>query len=204
MVSFRGEFLIMAHFQGLDGTSSVVPNGYSSIVRQDVAIPRVKMKGKLSINLLSLLIICGTTLPAVAANWGDFRDDGIHHLGDGRYVRIYQAVLWNIPYGQDWTDACSRQPANINGIHFDHPTACLKSSVLQPVSWILGAIGVGALVTPGGQGVGAMSTLGSGVAVILDAMGWGALNVWGIFYVQTNQPPDTDDGGTRNPHRPVD
>ena len=194
----------MANFEGLDGTSSVVPNGYSSIVRQDVAIPRAKMKGKISINLLSLFIICGTTLPAVAANWGDFRDDGIHKLDDGRYARIHQAVLWNIPHGHDWIDACSRQPANINGIHFDHPTACLKSNALQPISWILGTIGVATLVTPGGQAVGAMTTLAGGGVVILDMMGWGATNVWGIFYVQTNKPPDTDDGGTRNPHRPVD
>ena len=194
----------MANFQGLDCTSSVVPNGYSSIVCQDVVIPRAKMKGKISINLLSFLIICGTTLPAVAANWGDFRDDGTHKLDDGRYARIYQAVLWNIPHGHDWIDACSRQPANINGIHFDHPTACVKSSAFKPISVILGLIGAAALFTPGGQGVGAMTTLGSAVIGPLDATGVGALQVWGIFYVQTNKPPDTDDGGTRNPHRPVD
>lgn len=138
------------------------------------------MQRMIAASLLTSLIIVGASFPALAAHWGDFRDDGIQDLGNGRKVRVYQAILWGIPWGHSWEDACAKQPANINGVHFDRPTACVKSSILQPISAILAGISVVGLVFPP---VGVAAAVGSVGTSALDLSGAGALNMWGIFYV---------------------
>lgn len=114
------------------------------------------------------------------AHWGDFRDDGIHDIGNGRKVRIYQAILWDIPWGDSWEVACACQPADINGVHFDHPTACVKSSILQPISAILAVVSLVGIAFPP---VGIAAAVAGAATVMLDLGGVGALNMWGIFYV---------------------
>ncbi len=170
----------MTYSQGSEDTNSVGPNDCWGNVRWDGAVRKVKMQRKIAASILSSLFIVGTSIPAVAAHWGDFRDDGIQELGNGRKVRVYQAILWGIPWGHSWEDACARQPANINGVHFDRPTACVKSSILQPISAILAGIGVAGLVFPP---VGVAAAVGSVATSALDLSGAGALNMWGIFYV---------------------
>jgi hypothetical protein len=43
---------------------------------------------------------------APATNWGDIGDRGC--LGVG--IRGYSAILWNIPWGKSWEDACAETP----------------------------------------------------------------------------------------------
>jgi len=154
--------------------------GFCNTVRRNGAVRRVKMQRKIVASLLASLIIVGASSPAVAAHWGDFRDDGIQDIGNGRKVRVYQAILWDIPWGQSWEDACANQPADINGVHFDRPTACVKSSILQPISAILAGVSLVGIAFPP---VGVAAAVAGAATVMLDLGGAGALNMWGIFYV---------------------
>lgn len=53
-------------------------------------------------SLASLLF----TSTADASNWGDFKDDGCVKIENGVAYRQYSAILWNIPWGASWGDAC--------------------------------------------------------------------------------------------------
>jgi len=166
--------------QGLDDKNSADPNGCWSTVRRNGAVRRAKMHRKIVARLLTSLIIVGASSPAMAAHWGEFRDDGIQDLGNGRKVRVYQAILWDIPWGHSWEDACANKPADINGIHFDRPTACAKSSILQPISAILAGVRLASLSFPPLGVAAAVASVGTST---LNLSGAGALNMWGIFYV---------------------
>ncbi|MDQ8036167.1 MAG: GYF domain-containing protein [Pedobacter sp.] len=52
--------------------------------------------------------------------WGPFKRDGIVRPG----VRQYSSILWGIPFGQSWENACANMPATINGIYFPRPSRC--------------------------------------------------------------------------------
>jgi hypothetical protein len=130
-------------------------------------------------------------------HWGDFKDNGCVDLGDGRKARSYSAILWDIPSGANWEEACSKMPADINGVHFDHPTICVKTNIVDALSFA--ALVVGLKTGVGGAILGA-------AALIISQAGIGALNMWGVFYVedgtcgvQTNEPFD----GTSDPHHHV-
>jgi hypothetical protein len=43
---------------------------------------------------------------AYAANWGEFKDDGCAKIENGVAYRKYSAILWDIPWGQNWEQAC--------------------------------------------------------------------------------------------------
>lgn len=60
---------------------------------------------------------------AHAANWGEFQKDFCR--GVSPPIRQYSAILWNIPWGYSWEDACKVQPADILGYHFNNPSRCV-------------------------------------------------------------------------------
>jgi len=58
------------------------------------------------------------------AKWGDFkRDNCVQEVG----YRQYSAILWNIPPGINWLDACNSAPATINGQSFAKPARCKEA-----------------------------------------------------------------------------
>jgi hypothetical protein len=132
--------------------------------------------------LMAALLLTGSASPAAAAHWGEFRDDGCIHVGDGRQVRVYQSVLWGIPWGHSWEEACANQPADVAGVHFDHPTACVKSSVAQALGVIATALGASGLALEFPP-LGVAAAVVGVTTAILNLGEWGALNMWGIFYV---------------------
>jgi hypothetical protein len=137
---------------------------------------------------VAMLVAISFATPALAKqHWGDFRDDGCVTYKDGKY-RVFKSVLWDIPWGHSWETACAKMPATIilrkKKVHFTHPTACVKSSVVDALSITGAVLGVAGVVNPVAGGVGAVF----GVAtVMLDKSGGGALNMWGVFYVKDNQ-----------------
>jgi hypothetical protein len=133
--------------------------------------------------LLATLVLAGVVSPAAAApHWGKFRDDGCINIGGGRRVRVYQAVLWDIPWGYSWEKACSKQPAIVAGVHFPRPTACVKSTIAQSLGVIAPALGTAGLVSKN-PAFGAAAVVVGGTTAILNLTGGGALNMWGVFYV---------------------
>ncbi|TBU39033.1 hypothetical protein BD309DRAFT_873169 [Dichomitus squalens] len=60
--------------------------------------------------------------PRCITYWDTLRDLGCSSAQSGK--RRYEARLMNLTHRDDWDAMCSTTPATINGIHFDHPTAC--------------------------------------------------------------------------------
>ena len=122
-------------------------------------------------------------------HWGNFKDNGCVPLSRFKKKRQYSAILWDIPSGYSWEDACSRMPATVMGQHFDHPTACVKSNASAVIAGtgIIASTVAGALVAgPVGSAAAA-----AGTSVIVEGInqgtGGGALNMWGIFYVEDSR-----------------
>jgi len=63
------------------------------------------------------------TNSALATNWGDFKKD--HCVAEGK--RQYSSILWNIPGGQSWEQACATTPASINNQHFPGADRCVNT-----------------------------------------------------------------------------
>jgi hypothetical protein len=55
--------------------------------------------------------------------WGSFQADGC--IGYGR--RQYSAILWNIPSGYSWEQACAATPATVVGQYFARPSRCVNN-----------------------------------------------------------------------------
>jgi hypothetical protein len=68
------------------------------------------------------LLLLGPT-SAFAMNWGTFEADSCTSTD----YRQYSAILWNIPWGQSWEQACANMPATINGYYFSHPSRCVNA-----------------------------------------------------------------------------
>ncbi|PSB53940.1 hypothetical protein C7B67_01080 [filamentous cyanobacterium Phorm 6] len=120
-------------------------------------------------------------------HWGDLKDNGCVDLGNGRKARSYSAVLWDIPWGASWEQACSTMPADINGVHFDHPTVCVKANVvdtLSLVSLVAGLVATGAGSTPVGVVAGLGGAIIGATSLVFSQADVGALNMWGVFYVE--------------------
>lgn len=69
-------------------------------------------------------VALGVTLLSVngdASDWGTFQADRCVSIG----VRQYSSILWNIPWGWDWGQACRTTPATINGVAFPGATRCV-------------------------------------------------------------------------------
>lgn len=60
-----------------------------------------------------LLAACGSS--AFSANWGDFKKESCNASGG---TRKYSSILWNIPWGASWEDACRTTPATIDGVTY--------------------------------------------------------------------------------------
>lgn len=58
-----------------------------------------------------------------ATNWGPFQRDACTAIG----LRQHSAVLWNIPWGQSWEEACHTTPATIDGQSFSGATRCVNA-----------------------------------------------------------------------------
>ena len=120
--------------------------------------------------------------------WGKFKDDGCVPLSRFEKRRQYSAILWDIPAGYSWEAACSKMPAAINGQHFEHPTACVKSnaSALIAGTGIIASTVAGALAAgPAGSAAASAGTAVL-VEVINQSTGGVALNMWGVYYVEDN------------------
>jgi hypothetical protein len=133
----------------------------------------------------ALLGVIAFATPAMAAqHWGSFRDDGCVKYKEGKY-RVFKSVLWGIPWGHSWEVACSKMPATITlrkeKVHFTHPTACVKASVVDALSITGAVLGVGGVAYPPAGVVGAVLGV---TTVALDKSGGGGINMWGVFYVQ--------------------
>ena len=131
--------------------------------------------------LLAALTVCVFATPALSAqHWGSFKDNGcVTH--NGKKFHVYSSVLWDIPWGDSWEVACSKMPAKVHGFEFDHPTACVKTSVVETVGITGPVLGVPGLLYPPAGVAGAVLSV---AAVAMDKGGVGGLNMWGVFYVQ--------------------
>jgi hypothetical protein len=58
-----------------------------------------------------------------AQNWGGFQRDGCTAIG----LRQHSAILWNIPWGKSWEDACRTTPATIDGQSFSGAARCVNA-----------------------------------------------------------------------------
>ncbi len=64
-----------------------------------------------------------TTCPL--PTWGPITKKDCNPGGDA----TYHSILWNIPSGTDWTDACQQMPpVTINGKTFTTPTRCINTT----------------------------------------------------------------------------
>ncbi|TBU46629.1 hypothetical protein BD309DRAFT_953781 [Dichomitus squalens] len=63
--------------------------------------------------------------PQCATYWDTLRDKGCS-AGERGYRR-FTAGLLNLRSGDDYDEMCRTTPANIGGVHFDHPTACERN-----------------------------------------------------------------------------
>jgi hypothetical protein len=70
-----------------------------------------------------------------AAHWGEFRKEHCSRLADcapngsslRNGLRQYSAILWDVPAGQSWEEACSTTPAIIEGQQFSGATRCINT-----------------------------------------------------------------------------
>ena len=67
--------------------------------------------------------------PASAADYGPFQADfcnGENSSGQG--VRQHSAILWGIPWGYSWEQACAETPAIVNGQYFYSADRCVNAA----------------------------------------------------------------------------
>ena len=75
-----------------------------------------------------------TKREAIGALGGEIAAQGQMHWGPvkadmckGSGKRQYSAVLWDIPWGKSWEDACWSMPISINGHYFAKPNRCINN-----------------------------------------------------------------------------
>jgi hypothetical protein len=73
--------------------------------------------------LVWLLCMGFVSTASAGQHWGDFKADQCTASG----LRQYSAILWDIPWGASWEQACAHMPADINGHHFDAPARCVTT-----------------------------------------------------------------------------
>ena len=142
---------------------------------------------------VTCIVLANTIASASAEEWGRFRDDGCIKV-NGTKVRQYQSVLWGIPWGQSWEVACQKMPADIKVggkvVHFQHPNICAKSSIAATLGALSTALGGAGLTVSysGNPAIGmpisaAAFAMGT-ITFFVNLGGGGALNMWGIFWVE--------------------
>lgn len=60
-----------------------------------------------------------------APSWGEFKAD--HCINT--QLRQHSAILWDIPWGQSWENACEEMSATINGFDFTSPNECVNTGL---------------------------------------------------------------------------
>lgn len=131
--------------------------------------------------LLAALAICAFATPALAGqHWGSFKDNGCVRSKGAKY-HVYSSVLWGIPWGASWEVACAKMPATVHGFRFGHPTACVKTGVVDAMGITAAVLSFPGLVYPPAGVAGAVV---GGAAIALDKSNVGAINMWGVFYVK--------------------
>ncbi|MFP1682162.1 hypothetical protein ACLD0W_06590 [Alloalcanivorax sp. C16-1] len=65
----------------------------------------------------------GDMSAAGAMHWGPAKADMCKNNGR----RQFSAVLWDIPWGKSWEDACWAMPNTINGHYFARPNRCINN-----------------------------------------------------------------------------
>lgn len=68
---------------------------------------------------------------AQAMQWGPTKEDACTKPG----YRQHSAILWNIPWGQDWEQACFSHPNTIKGHYFAKPHRCKHSGTNMWGEW---------------------------------------------------------------------
>ncbi|MDJ0853102.1 MAG: hypothetical protein QNK04_32440 [Myxococcota bacterium] len=118
-------------------------------------------------------------------HWGEFRDDGCVEGAGFSGLRQYSAILWDIPPGVSWEDACSQTGATIAGVDHPRPAVCVASNL----SWLGDVVGMVAGAAVGAVTVNPVAGAGAGVALSTAILagdelsgGFGAMNMWGSFY----------------------
>jgi hypothetical protein len=72
----------------------------------------------------SLVLAAG---PAAAAEFGSFQADMCRgENGSGQGVRQHSAILWGIPWGYSWEQACAETSATVAGQYFSSPDRCVN------------------------------------------------------------------------------
>jgi hypothetical protein len=130
--------------------------------------------------------ICAMATPAVAVqgkHWGSFKYNGCKVIG-GAHFKVYSSVLWGIPNGQSWEVACSNMPATVDNTAFPHPTLCQKASAADAMGVTGAVLSTIGWVNPMAKAAGAV--VGAS-AIVMKQEGWGALNMWGVFYKKVDR-----------------
>jgi hypothetical protein len=127
----------------------------------------------------------GVPEPSCRAHWGDLRDDGCVPGAGFSGLRQYSAILWDVPPGTTWEDACSLTGASVAGVWHPHPAVCLQSDF----SWLGSIVSIIAGAAVGVVTVNPAAGVAAGVAVDVAFLaadeatgGFGAMNQWGVFY----------------------
>ncbi|MGE3937557.1 MAG: hypothetical protein AB7F90_02680 [Nitrospirales bacterium] len=137
--------------------------------------------------------------------WGTWADKGCVHVNlslseqgtpsGPKDLRQYASVLWGIPPGYSWENACKNMPvrieAGVNSIVRDRADLCVRSSMndLLKAGNLIAATGAGLISgigTPASIGIAAT---GAAIDLVLSNEEAGAINMWGLVYVDDGSCP---------------
>ena len=123
--------------------------------------------------------------PTCKPHWGELRDDQCVPGAGFSGLRQYSAILWDVPAGVSWEDACSLTGTTLDGVWHPRPAVCVKSNLswLGSIGSIIAGAAVGVVTVNPAAGAAAGVAIGTAVLVADAATGgFGAMNQWGIFY----------------------
>lgn len=128
-----------------------------------------------------VLVLTVLSLTAAEQHWGSFKNNGCVTVKGVGKVRSYSSVLWGIPWGHSWEKACANKDAKVHGTYFRRPSVCVKASVSSTFSALSKVIRVAGIVFKPAKAFGAVLSVTNQV---LKKNDWGALNMWGVFYIK--------------------
>lgn len=79
----------------------------------------------LAVPVLGVMLLLSSQ--ALAVNWGALKDDGCKSTG----FRQFSAILWNIPWGANWENACRETPV----LDWGPPTRCVNTGLNMWGEW---------------------------------------------------------------------
>lgn len=74
------------------------------------------------------LILCSSAYAYADVHWGEFRSEGCPRKG----FRQVSAVLWDVPWGKSWEEACRTTPSPICG---RLPDRCVSDGIHEYGQW---------------------------------------------------------------------